>query len=67
VAGRQFRSDTCQDQVLTLPEKVRSIPYIEPPAELREEYDEIYEDNSYIPIQKLTRLRQALERMKLPL
>ncbi|MBV8360840.1 MAG: DEAD/DEAH box helicase [Deltaproteobacteria bacterium] len=55
-----------KDQVLTLPEKVRSMPYIEPPAELREEYDEIYQDNSCIPIQKLTRLRQALERMKLP-
>jgi len=55
-----------KDEVLTLPEKVRNMPCIEPPEGLRAEYDEIYEDDDYIPIQKLTRLRQALERMKLP-
>jgi superfamily II DNA/RNA helicase len=33
---------------------------------LRQEYDEILADDSMIPLAKLTRLRQALERMKVP-
>jgi superfamily II DNA or RNA helicase len=55
-----------KDEVLTLPAKVRSSPVIEVSAELREEYHAIHHDPSMIAIAKLTRLRQALERMKLP-
>jgi SNF2 family DNA or RNA helicase len=55
-----------KDEVLSLPQKIRNMPYIEPPQELREQYAEVYEDDSQIAIAKLTRLRQVLERMKLP-
>jgi SNF2 family DNA or RNA helicase len=55
-----------KDEVLSLPAKVRSCPEITVPDELREEYDRIYHDTALLPIVKLTRLRQALEKMKLP-
>lgn len=55
-----------KDEVLSLPEKVRSTPDIDAPKELREEYLQIFDDDSMIPLAKLTRLRQALERMKVP-
>jgi len=55
-----------KDEVISLPEKIRSAPEIDVPSELRQEYDEIFADDSLIPLAKLTRLRQALERMKVP-
>lgn len=55
-----------KDEVLSLPDKVRTAPEIDVPVELRQEYDEILADASLIPLAKLTRLRQALERMKVP-
>jgi SNF2 family DNA or RNA helicase len=55
-----------KDQVLSLPGKVRAAPEIDVPLELRQEYNEIYADPSLQPLVKLTRLRQALERMKVP-
>jgi SNF2 family DNA or RNA helicase len=55
-----------KDEVISLPEKIRSTPEIDVPGELRQEYDEIFADDSMIPLAKLTRLRQALERMKVP-
>jgi len=55
-----------KDEVISLPDKVRTTPEIDVPSELRQEYDEIFADDSMIPLAKLTRLRQALERMKVP-
>jgi superfamily II DNA or RNA helicase len=55
-----------KDEVLSLPDKVRTAPEIDVPIELRQEYDEILADHSLIPLAKLTRLRQVLERMKVP-